>query len=794
MNLYLHPIILFDRGLLSSTFARAFVGLAYVFLFWFNFRYPPPVSVERSAPNPDYLLELKLKENASPNLPLATATKVKFVTQTLTDETLNFASQWDACGGDPGLESIVLEQWITITPGAAMEKAKETHLDLLSWELLGEQEGADVWTKNKLLKWRQSEALLAGIARSAPHFVLQLIQQNQKLAEGKIWSGLLVGLARSDVEKALNFEVAIPERSYWGQGGRSFEYYRRLAEWARESPEAAFTWVSQNKDLHWHTSFLTRQIARTEPRLVQDAIDQLPTGATKKSFKDGLADSQKTFGTNDYNPRENGENRNPAQLISAIKVATDSFSDEWPDLLKGARFNDLTEARKNLIRAIITERWIDYNAMGYAKEFDLHDPACIARWLELDRQGVFRKLESLITRKDLGAHKFFEVILEIEGKNDIKEAFRLFAKVPEFHRWQEAYYYSDLLRKLAAHDREALLAATTFDEDWKDKAQAATISIWREKDLPWCLAKCLEWKRPSLITELDSSEFQRMPLIEHFDTLPQWLRTRILEETDHYLDLDLEWLLKPPPTKMDDESLAKLRMKQVAERYWYSSAEFETAAEVIKKCHFFDADLRSKIAERVVASHDLRELERAAHWLAKIPDEFSQMARICLASRREQIASESSTDPFQSSIVKALELTSNNRNFLEQRDRPFSEYEDVFTRIRRLPIEVCVELIKESAFQDLMIGIKKALLENAVKPEANRNDYTLGVPAQQMIIEWAKDEPVLAAKWAFALPQGSIRDTCLKDACYSWNTWDREEVRNWVQALPASDQKVISLR
>lgn len=63
-----------------------------------------------------------------------------------------------------------------------------------------------------------------------------------------------------------------------------------------------------------------------------------------------------------------------------------------------------------------------------------------------------------------------------------------------------------------------------------------------------------------------------------------------------------------------------------------------------------------------------------------------------------------------------------------------------------------------------------------------------------MVIEWVKDEPVLAAKWSHALPQGKIRDTCLKEACYSWNAWNPEEARQWVQLLPASDQATIALR
>lgn len=296
-----------------------------------------------------------------------------------------------------------------------------------------------------------------------------------------------------------------------------------------------------------------------------------------------------------------------------------------------------------------------------------------------------------------------------------------------------AYHFRDLLPRLATHDREALLAATASDGDWRDLARAATISTWRERDLPWCLDKCLEWKMEYLISNLDIHEFQKMPLIEHFDELPRWLRNRIHEDSSRYLNLDLNWLLKPPPTKMDADLLTSLRIDQASRLHWYTPEEFSVAAEVIEKCHFLDAEVRSELAEGIIDSHDHRELDRAEEWLAKIPAEFSAKARQRLIKRRVEFAHEPSSKTDQATIVTALDLELEYPNFLKKRDRPVSEYSDILDRIRRLPVEVCVKLIKQDGFHDfqsLLIDIKKTLLENAFRVEANRSDYHLGVPAR----------------------------------------------------------------
>ncbi len=802
MNLYLHPIILFNRGLLASTFARASVALAYVFLFWLNLRYPDPASVEGISENPDYLSEIERRANACPALPLKTEAKVGLVTRIATEEEPDFPSLWEACENNPDLETIVLEQWISSDPSGALEKSAETHLDLYSWRLFGEQKGAEAWKERGPLKWGQSESLLAGIAKSDPQFVIKLIEQNPRLSSGAILSGILDGLAKTDPTKALDFEISKGFPHYDEPGDRSFDYSENLAKWARQSPDKAFDWVWQNQDLHWHLSFLISEIARSKPQLIRNAIDQLPTGATKKAFQNGLGISREKKERAEYHPSQTGSNRNPTSLLTALNLATSSFSDEWPDLMRGSQFNDLGEARKSFLISVIRERWIDYNPMGYADIFGFRNVDCIARWLEIDQDGAFRKLEFLTARKDQQAEVFFKTIIEATSRRDMGQALALLASPPKYVKGVSVYEYQEVLRRLARHDREALLTSASSHVGWNIGAQAAAIEVWKEEDLPWCLAKCADWNKEYLISDLRDSDLEGMPLMRNFDALPSKLRKRILQIGEHDMLFDLDWLLEPPPTKIDEESLDKLRSKQSSWRYWYQPKDFAKAAEVIGKCHFIEAQIRSEIAVRVIESHDIRELKRAEKWLEKIPDKFSKQARQRLEERKKELATKPQKEINTSPILKALKITSADRCFLEYRNRPLQDYDEILDGISRLPSNQCVELIKDDGppysgfyeFHELLVEIQKALIENALKSESNRNDYILRDSAQRMIISWAKDEPARATKWAEALPHGKVRDACIQKAFRYWTTWDLNEAKTWGDRLSPRDRKIVSLR
>ena len=542
---------------------------------------------------------------------------MRLVTHIVTEEEPDFPSLWEACEGNPDLETILLGQWIPSDPTGALEKSAETHLDLYSWQLFGEQKGAEAWKEKGPLKWKQSESLLAGIAMTDPQFVIKLIEQNPRLSSWEILSGILDGLAKTDPIKALDFEISRGRAYPWGALDRSFDYYDGLAKWARESPDKDFNWVWQNQDLHWHLSFLISEIARSKPQLIRNAIDQLPTGATKKAFLNGLEISKEKTARAGYHPSQTRSNRNPASLLSALNLVTASFSDEWPDLMRDAQFNELGEARKSFLISVIRERWLDYNPMGYAETFGFRDVDCIARWLEIDKENVFRKLEFLTARKDQQAEVFFQTIIEATSRKDMGQALSLLASPPEYVKGVSVYDYQEVLRSLAHHDREDLLASASSHVDWNIGAQAAAIAAWREEDLPWCLDKCADWNKEYLIRDLRDSDLDGIPLMRYFDALPSKLRERILQIAEHNMLFDLDWLLEPPPTKIDEESLEKLRSKQVSWRYRYRPEDFTTAAEVIEKCHFIDAPIRSEIAVRIIESHDIRELKRAEKWLEK---------------------------------------------------------------------------------------------------------------------------------------------------------------------------------
>jgi hypothetical protein len=785
---------------LSSTIARGLLVLAYVFLFWFNLKFPPPVSIERPTSNLEYLLETARDARAGPPLPLHTAAKIELITRTVIGENLNFNSLWEASDGDPNLEAIVLEEWIESDPEAAMKKAKGTHLNLLSWQLLGEQKGAEAWTKKTFVKKDQSESLLVGIARSDPPFVIRIIEQSKRLETKKISTAIVHGLAQTNILKALNYEFnPRTSDSYRGIDG-SFDYYRRLMSWARKSPEEALAWIwERKKRSHWYVSFLTKEIARTDPQLVLNALNQLPTGNTKKAFQKGFEDARKTSHPNEDNPCETGSDRSPARLLSALIVATDSFSDKWPDLLQNAQFNDLPKERKAFIHSIITERWIDYNPQGYAKNKGYRNPECIARWLELDEAGLYQKLESLIGQEDERAFEFFPTIVEVVGRDSMTRAFALFDQFPAMLKDKDPSDFRDVTRKLAARDREAFLATASLHAPWKAEAQAAVIAEWREKDLPWCIVKCLEWDRENLILGLDQETLRRLPLMQNFDNLPANWRDDLLQKIEISESLDLKWLLQPPPKNIGEEALKEIRTDLISWAYWYEPEDFPVAAEVIKKCHFFDPALRSRLAERIIASHDLRdlrELERAEKWLSEIPDEFSKEARVCLERRKEEEedVSELTSSMEQSAILKVLNLPPSDYRAIESRIRPDSYYAEIQTRISQLPARDCLEFIKSGEYRSLVIEIQKALLENALRIESVRDDSLIRTSAQRMTIEWAEDEPVLAAKWVLALPRGKVRDCCLLKAYIYWSSWDAKEAEDWGGTLSTDDQKVLSLR
>ena len=132
--------------------ARASVDLAYVFLFWLNFRYPDPAPIEGISKNPDYLSEIAGRANACSALPLKTKAKVGLVTRIVTEEEPDFSSLWNSCKDDLELETIVLEQWIPSDPSGALGKLAETRLDLYSWRLFGEPKGAEAWKEREPLR------------------------------------------------------------------------------------------------------------------------------------------------------------------------------------------------------------------------------------------------------------------------------------------------------------------------------------------------------------------------------------------------------------------------------------------------------------------------------------------------------------------------------------------------------------------------------------------------------------------------------------------------------------------
>lgn len=744
---------------------------------------------------------------ANPPLPKVTGQKVRTIRQILTDKELDHTGLFNRFSNNENLRILVLERWVEADHQAAIEAAKGTELEPLTWKLVGLSHGSEFLPLLPKIKKKHHAHLLAGIAEVSPQKVIQHLALANTAPAWVTSRSIRHGIAKENIVSALNFDV----ESYHGEwvtenrfetGG--FFFFKELEKWITANPNEAVQWLERNRhEEYGPRDFFVGQLDREVPEMLQEFLDRIPTGKTKVYFLE-----ERKWYREHRSPRRGlvkcrGSNRDQTLFLEILDRAATANITQWQTLLRGDHLRDLPPARAALIREVVIERWIAHSPQTLPSFLFPHEELnayAMNGWMEFDPVGA---LAHLYDKGPSGRNeRLVELAITRSGTASAATFLEIRERFPDFmyeylHDSLQGYQPTEFALQIAREDREdreGLEVAAKLEGKWGRLIREILVHAWLDKDFGWVLKKVKEWgTEEEFIWE--SPFLKTPPFLDHFEKIPSDLREAKIKNWTITAGATLDWLADPNP-QIGEEDLKRIFNRSDDRRHYFLPIDsVEIAARLIRESTILNKKSKQLIEEKVHDDLMQQSTAKEREWLESLPQRYKETRLEILdleaAYQSQQPKKEAPDTVFE--VISQLDHLSDSARAWQLTKTP-EEKQKLWAEL--VPQLTAAEIMmilnpgpdKPQAFQKRAENLTKELAESPQPKPWLENRF------QNLAWDWAEWEPSAAAVWAVGIPHPRVRENVANAIFFQWKKLDGGEAREWTQTLPEELRKRMGLK